>query len=332
MLRRLAFLTLLSISSAPAGILTDNLGTAKRVTLETPTLSDKPVWDEYGLDGVETGRYESAGGKSFTATAWRLKDPTGSQAAFRWLRPAGSQPGNKDALYYSPRFAVTNGSATLMTFGNYLLRFEGGVPVRDELKILLFQLPRVDQSSLPPVIEYVPKNSLVAGTDRFIAGPASLEKFFPKLTPAAVGFHFGAEGVVGRYRMGSSETEMAVFYYPTNQMARDRLPEFQKLSGALVKRSGPILALASSPQNANDAERLLALINYKAQVTTSARPTTIIQDTGNMLIAIFQLIGVLLSITVVAGVMVFFMRRLRRAAAGGKEEDPMTMLHLEDRR
>ncbi|MCC6366007.1 MAG: hypothetical protein IT165_21020 [Bryobacterales bacterium] len=331
MLRRLAFLTVFCISSAPAGILTDNLGTAKRVTLETPAVPDKPVWDEYGLDGVETGRYESAGGKSFTATAWRLKDPTGSQAAFRWLRPAGAQPGNKDALFYSPRFAVTTGPTTLMTFGNYLLRFDGGVPVRDELKILLFQLPRVDQSSLPPVIDYIPGNSLVSGTDRFIAGPASLEKFFPELTPAAVGFHFGAEGVVGRYRMGSSETEMAVFYYPTNQMARDRLPEFRKLSGALVKRSGPILALVSSPRNANDAERLLALVNYRAQVTTSARPTTIIQDTGSMLIAIFQLIGVLLSITIVAGVMVFFMRRLRRAAAGGKEEDPMTMLHLEDR-
>lgn len=330
MLRRLALQVLFCVSGATAGILTDNLGTAKRVTLETPAIEDKPVWDEYGLDGVETGRYESATGKSFTTTAWRLKDPTGSQAAFRWLRPAGAQAGNKDALYYSPRFAVTTGSTTLMTFGNYLLRFEGGAPAHDELKILLFQLPKVDQSSLPPVIDYVPGN-LVPGTDRFIAGPASLEKFFPKLTPAAVGFHFGAEGVVGRYRTGSSETEMVVFYYPTNQMARDRYPEFQKLSGALVKRSGPILALVNSPQNANDAERLLALINYRAQVTTSARPTTIIQDTGSMLIAIFQLIGVLLSLTIAAGVMVFIMRRLRRAATGGKEEDPMTMLHLEDR-
>lgn len=88
MLRRLALQVLFCVSGATAGILTDNLGTAKRVTLETPAIEDKPVWDEYGLDGVETGRYESAAGKSFTTTAWRLKDPTGSQAAFRWLRPA----------------------------------------------------------------------------------------------------------------------------------------------------------------------------------------------------------------------------------------------------
>jgi hypothetical protein len=326
-----ALLFTLAAASASGALLTDNLGTAKRTSLGKARLNDEAVWQEYGLSESETGVYEG-GGKRFTATAWRLKDPTGAQAAFRWLRGKDSKPAAGPLTQYSS-FAAKSGDTLLMTYGNYLLRLEGEEPSLDELKILLFQLPHLDQSSLPPLLEYVPAGALVEGSDRFILGPASLEKFYPKLSPSVVAFHFGAEGIVARYRERASEVEMAVFYYPTNPMARDRYPEFQKVSGALVKRTGPLLAIVVAPDNADDAERVLALIDYKATVTISepvtGKPS---QNLGDLLIAIFILIGVILGLCILGGVLVFGVRRLGRKMSGIENEDPMTLLHLEDRR
>ncbi len=334
MLRRLTGVAALLLAAcgapAAAALLTDNLGTAKRVSLVTTRLSDEGIWQEYGLSGSETAVYEG-GGKAFTATAWRLKDPTGAQAAFRWLRGKDSRPVTGPLAQYS-RFASRTGNSLLIAFGNYLLRFEGGDPSLEELKILLFQLPNLDQSSLPPLLEYVPEAGLTPGSDRYILGPASLEKFYPRLSPSAVAFHFGAEGMVARYRARSSEVEMAVFYYPTNPMARDRYPEYQKVGGAMVKRAGPLLAIVIAPENADDAERVLALVDYKATVTISETTGSKFVNYGDLLIAIFILIGVLLGLCLLGGVLVYGVRRLGHKISGIKDEDPMTMLHLEDRR
>lgn len=327
----LRHLVLLGLTCAAQGaLLTDDLGATKRGAVETPKLEDTDVWREYGLSEVETAKYEGA--HKFTATAWRLNDPTGAQAAFRWLRSPDSKPGNADAIYYS-KFAAQWKDTVLMTHGNYLIRFEGGMPSLDELKIFLFQLPKLDQSSLPPVLEYVPKEGLITGTDRFINGPASLARFYDKLSPSAVGFHFGPEAVVARYKGSAGPVEMALFYYPSNPMARERQLEFQKVAGALVKRSGPLLAIVAGAGNPDDAQRVLSLVNYRAQVTIDQpKPGTTVENAGDLILAIVQLSGVLILLAVGAGIMVFLMRSLRRKAAGGQEDEPMTMLHLEDRR
>jgi len=326
---RLGALLLLA-AAAHAALLTDDLGTTKRGPVETPKLEDPQVWIEYGFAEAETAPYKGA--HNFTATVWRMNDPTGSQAAFRWLRPTGSKPGNADAMYYS-RFAAQWKDSVLMTHGNYLIRFDGGMPSMDELKIFLFQLPKLDQGSLPPLLDFVPQTGLIVGTDRFINGPASLQKFYNRISPSAVGFHFGPEAIVAQYTGSAGPVEMAVFYYPGNPMARERQPEFQKIEGALVKRSGPLLAVVAGAANPDDAQRVLSLVSYRAQVTLDQpRPGTTIENAGDLILAIVQLSGVLIVLAIGAGIMVFLMRALRRKAAGGKEDEPMTMLHLEDRR
>jgi hypothetical protein len=327
----LRIVTLLAAAATlNAALLTDNLGKSKRISLEKVAVADKPVWDEYGLIDAETAKYEG-GAKPFTATAWQLRDPTGAQAAFRWLKPAAAKPAPNDFSQYS-KFAVADETSVWMTHGNYLIRFEGAQPALDELKIFLFQLPKLDQSGLPPLLEYVPQDGMVSGTDRFINGPASLEKFFPEMAPSAAGFHFGTEAVVARYKVRNSEMPMAIFYYPTNQMARDRQPDFERIQGALVKRAGPLLAIIARPTNPDDAQRLLAQVNYRANVTINEhKPGGEVAKAGDMLVAIFSLIGVILSLTTFAGIMLFGMRFARRRLSGGKEQEAMTMLHLSDR-
>jgi len=280
------------------------------------------------LEEAETGRYEGRG-VTFTVTAWRFRDPTGAQAGFRWLHPPGARTAPEDFAQYS-KFAVMAGDTILMTHGNYLLRLSGGRPNLDELKIFLFQLPNLDQSSLPPVLDYVPQKDIVSASERFIGGPASLDKFFPKVSPSTAGFHFGTEGVVARYRVQSGEMELAVFYYPTNPMARERQPEFEKIPGAVVKRTGPLLAVVIAPANADDAQRMLAQVNYRASVTLNQGQPGSEQNAGDMLIAIFSLIGVLLALCVLTGLLMFAAKLIRRRMAGGQDEDPMTLLHLDD--
>ncbi|MBI4905954.1 MAG: hypothetical protein HY820_20130 [Acidobacteria bacterium] len=328
MLRRLTIGLLAVGLFSPAAVLTDNLGTAKRVSLDPLPVTDRAVWEEYGLAEAETAKFESDAGK-FTVSGWRLKDPTGAQAAYRWMLPAGARPGDKIAVDYAPMSARA-GNSQWMAFGNYVLKIEGRALTQDEMKILLFQLPKLDRSALPPVLEYMPKDGLIAGSDRFINGPASLEKFYSKVAPSTVGFHFGAEALVARFKSQSSEVEMAVFYYPTNPMARDREPEFARVPGAIVKRSGPLVAMVVAPANPDDAQRLLSLVNYKANVTLNeGAPGSKIAGMGNLLVTIFIMVGLLIALCLMAGVLMYGAKVMRRRMSGGKDDEPMTMLHID---
>ena len=40
---------------------------------------------------------------------------------------------------------------------------------------------------------------------------------------------------------------MAIFNYPTPQIAMQQVPDFEKLPGAMAKRSGPMVAVVLSP-------------------------------------------------------------------------------------
>jgi len=84
---------LLAAVLAPAlclgAIWPDNVGAWKRAATMQAALSDRPIWDEFGLKESEAARYEN-GGASFTVTGYRLQDTTGAMAAFDWQRPAKS--------------------------------------------------------------------------------------------------------------------------------------------------------------------------------------------------------------------------------------------------
>ncbi len=155
---------------AQGAIWPDQFGHYKLDSTKTPAISDKDLWDEYGLDLAEQGLY-SDGAKKLTATAWRMKDPTGAWAVFQWIRPAEAKPSKiADNAVTTPKGAIVN-------FGNYVLQFEGPVPTRAELLQIGGALPRLDQSSLPPLRDYIPAKSLVPNSERYVLGPVSLDRF-----------------------------------------------------------------------------------------------------------------------------------------------------------
>ena len=304
-----------------AAILPEALGPYHRAATMQITIFDRPVWDEYGLRESEAARYENQG-KDFTVTAYRLQDTTGAMAAFDWQRPAAST-GSKLA----PLAAETPDSL-LLAHGNYLLAFTGYKPSAEDLAALFNGLRNVDGTVLPALPGYLPEQGLVPNSQRYITGPASLQKFHPGIAPSVAAFHFGAEAQLGVFRGPRGEMALAIFNYPNNQMAMKQADEFAKLAGAVVKRSGPLVAVVLHPPDPDAAERILAQVKYQAQVTRDEYVPTRRDNIGVLVINAFYLIGILLVFAVVSGIAVGGWRAFRHRGSKGDEADALTVLNL----
>jgi len=307
-----------------AAVWPDNFGAFQRVAAKPAAVSNQKIWDELGLQNAETARYE-AGKKQFSATAYRLQDTTAAFAAFEWQRPADAKP--------SPLAKVAAGTpdSLLLVHGNYLLSIQGYQPPAAELSAVVGQLPLVEQAPLPTLPDYLPSENLVPNSERYALGPAGLAAFDPGIPPSVAGFHFGAEAQIANYRGPGGEMRLAIFSYPTPQMAIQQYEAFGKLAGAMAKRSGPLIAVTLAPPNPDAAEHLLSLVRYQGAITLSERIPTRKDNIGDLVINAFELIGILLVFSTVSGLAFGGFRALFRRGSRGQEGDPMILLHLEDR-
>lgn len=309
---------------ACAAIWPAQIGTFRRASAQAVTpAADRALWDEYGFRDGETAQYEGDSQK-FTATAWRFQDPTGALGAFEWMRPADSKP---SAL---AKLACETPASTFLTHGNYLLRFDGYHPGAPFLTTFIEGLANVDNSALPTLVGYLPSQDLVPNSERYIEGPAALQKFDPGISPSTAAFHLSAEAQVGSFQTPSGEEKLAIFSYPTPNLARQQLDQFRQIPGAMVKRSGPLVAVILVPQNADAAERLLSLVRYQADITLDERVSTRRDNIGNLVINAFVLIGILLCFSLVGGLAFGSVRAFIRRGGRGEEADAMIVLHLHD--
>ncbi len=305
-----------------AAIWPETLGPYHRTATTAPALADRPVWEEYGLQEAETATYEN-GPSSFTATAYRLTDTTGALAAFDWQRPAQSTVSN------AARLAAETANGLTLVHGNYLLSFTGYKPARPELDAVAEALRNVDTTSLPALAGYLPAQALVPNSERYITGPVSLEKFDPGIPPSVAAFHLGAEAQMGVFHSSKGDMALAVFTYPTPQIAMQKVADFAKIPGAAAKRSGPLVAIVLSPPDPDFAERLLGEIRYQAEVTRDERVPTRRDNIGDLVINAFVLIGILLVFSLVSGLALGGVRAAVRYTRKGPEPEALVTLHLE---
>jgi hypothetical protein len=308
-------------SLAVAAILPDAIGSYQRGPTSKPALSDKPIWDEFGLKGYEAAIYQS-GQDKFTLTAWQLQDTTGSLAAFEWQRPPAATPST------AAKLAVETPDSLLLVHGNYLLSFAGYKPSKEELDALTGSLRNLDLTVLPVLPGYLPADGLVPNSERYILGPASLQKFAPGIPPSVAAFHLGAEAQLGVFHNTKGDVPMVIFSYPTPQMAMQRIVDFQKLPGVVAKRSGPLVAVVLAPPDPDYAEKLLSEVRYQAEVTRDEYVPSRRDNIGDLVINAFVLIGILLAFSVVSGFALGGYRALRKRARHGEEADAMITLHL----
>jgi hypothetical protein len=293
---------------------------AVRGAVEAVKLDDAALASELGFDAGERSQY--TGGQRVNVTVWRFKDPTCALVYYLGSRPAD---GRRAPL---PRLSSQSGSTAWLAFGNYVVRLEGWIPQRDrEVLGLLNQLPRLDSSALPALPGYLPLDGLISNSERYILGPTSLERYESRISPGMAAFSLGAEGVTAKYATGETLT---IFNYPVPNMARERAEELRKLPGAAVKRTGPLVAVALGSADANAAERLLAKVNYQAQVTwNEATPNVEAKAAANTMLSIFALAGIAVAICVAAGLGFGAVLVLRRRFSKGEVDEKLTVLGLD---
>jgi len=292
------FATLLLLTgAAQAAIFPDHLGTYQKSAPKTIGIPDQELYDEYGLEATESADYTSPDKKHISATAWRLHDSTGALALFDSRRPPGATPSDFAQL------AVHTSDGIIFVYGNYVFQFTGGMLDQSSLNELYSQLARVENAPLPALSTFLPPDGLVANSERYILGPVSLQRVELGIPPSVAGFRMGAEAQFGQYQTPKGLLKLIIFDYPTPSMAREQAAEFQKIPGAVIKRTGPLIVATLNPPDPDAAERILGKINYQANVTLN-EPTPQSQAKGlaRMILNIFVLAGIVLAMCILGGV------------------------------
>ena len=234
--------------------------------LEKLSATTAPILREYGLTGAERAVYES-GGRHLSATLYRMRDSSAAYGAYTFLRTpdmVAFDLGDKSAA---------GGTRALVVVGNLLLDVEqasdlprGGsesskVDAPPEasfligLKALVASVaPAAEKTAYPGLDEYLPPQQLLRNSDRYLLGPAALERFLPRTnlqanrfpntvpntgtrdgspssTPTIdwIGFADGAEAELALYQIHNEPVALLLVQYPTRQLAAKHLEALGKL-------------------------------------------------------------------------------------------------------
>jgi hypothetical protein len=309
---------------AQGAILPDAIGPYQKTAVTPAVFTNRAVWNEYGLKESEAATYRS-GDKQLVVTAYRLQDSTSAMAAFQWQRDRKAAPSKAAAL------AAETPESLLLLRGNYLLSLRGGKPDQASIDALIGGLRNVDTTALPTLPGFLPAEKLVPNSERYITGPVSLAEFFPGVPPSVAAFRMGAEAQSGVYLSEKGEMPLVLFNYPTQQLARQKVADFEKIPGAVVKRSGPLVAVMVSPPDPDAAEQVLSKVRYEAAVTLNEYVPTQRDNIGDLVINAFLLIGILIAFSAICGLFAGGFRTLLKRARKGEEPEPMICLHLERR-
>jgi len=306
---------------ASAAIFPDQVGTFQKGPVKTISIPDQALYDEYGLDATEQAEY-SSGPRHFIATAWRFRDSTGAMAMFEARRPSGATPAQVAKL------AVLTSDGVIFNVGNYVFQVTGSIPA--DLSILYGNLPKLEQSPLPALYGDLPPDGLIPNSERYVLGPASLDRFFPGVSPSLAAFHLGTEAQVGKYSTDKGVLTLAIFNFPTPNMARERTDQFQKIPGAIARRVGPLVAVTLNPPDPDAAERILSRVKYETNITWNEQvPGSDVKDKVRFILNLFVFSGLLILLCVMAGLMYAGFRILSRKLNRGEDPEAMITLHLE---
>ncbi len=261
------------------------------------------VLNEYGFVGSETANYTRDDGRKLTIKAAQFKDATGAYGAFTFYR----QPAMKSEQIGTKAASANN---RILFFRSNLLIDANFDRVTEmsaaELRELAGMLPAVKGSAdnLPSLPQYLPKKDAVENSARYILGPQALMAVKSPLTAEQIDFKVEPEVLSQDYTSKDGPLTLTVLDYPTPQIAAERLRALQPNSTTmLVRRSGPLLAVVTGTIGSDEAQALLNSVNYEAEVTWNEQTSVSKRDNiGNLIVAVFALIGIILLVSFIFGV------------------------------
>jgi hypothetical protein len=314
-----------STQNAPASMLPKDFGGWQA---QSPIKSSKEPADadpinaallkEYGFIDFQSALYTREDGRKLAVKAARFDDASGAYGAFTYYKlpqmlveKVGDQGAslNERVLFYRGNILVDAVFQNLTAMSAAELR---------ELAESL-PLPSGSTRNLPGLPRYLPSQSYVKNTAKYIVGPVGLEKL--GISVQLVDFSAGAEVVEGIYSTSGGEADLILISYPTPQIAAEQLRKIDAVhsqglpqsnssasSNAMVsgpmfdKRTGPIVVVATGPLSQNEAKSLLAAVNYEADVTWNENTYFTKKDNvGNLIVNVLYLCGIIGGLAIVAG-------------------------------
>jgi len=298
---------------------------------------------EYGFTDFAAATYLRDDGRKVTVKAARFQDASGAYGAFTFYKtPAmlnekiGDQGAslNERVLFYKGNILVDAVFQRLSAMS------------AAELRELADNLPRPAGSTanLPGLPIYLPKQSYVKNTAKYIVGPLALKATAAPLPAKYVDFGKSAEVVLGDYNISGADAKLMLISYPTPQIAATQLKQIQLAqqshqldSIVTARRTGPILVLASGPISVGDAKSLVSAVNYDADVTWNENTYFTRRDNAaNLIVGVIILAAIVCGLSIVAGIAFGGLRVVMKHLLPGKvfdrpEQMEFISLHLSDR-
>ncbi len=263
---------------------------------------------EYGFTDFQSATYSREDGRKLTVKAARFQDASGAYGAFTYYKlpqmpveKIGDQGAslNERVLFYRGNILVDAVFQNLTAMSSAELReLADGLP-----------LPSGNTGKLPGLPRYLPSQSYVKNTAKYIVGPVGLEKV--GIPGQLVDFNAGAEVVEGIYNTAGGDADLILISYPTPQIAAEELrkidtahaPGAPPNAPIFDKRTGPIVVVATGPLSQSEAKSLLASVNYEADVTWNENTYFTKKDNiGNLIVNVLYLCGIIGGFAIVAGI------------------------------
>ena len=270
---------------------------------------------EYGFSDFESATYARPDGRKVIVKAARFADASGAYGAFTYYKmpqmlkeTVGDQGAslNERVLFYRGNVVVDAVFQHLSAMSAAELRELSG----------LLPAPADNAKSLPGLPVYLPRQSYVKNTAKYVVGPVGLRKINAPISADLVDFNLGAEVVQGNYSTSGGEATLLMIEYPTPQIAAEHLRKIEAAiqshlqaergdapSPLAVRRTGPIVVVAAGPFSQSEAKSLVASVNYEADVTWNENTHFTRKDNvANLLVNIIVLSGIICGLALVAGV------------------------------
>lgn len=301
------------------------------------------VLKEYGFIDVTTAAYSREDGRQLTLKAARFEDASGAFGAYSFYRTAemhseeigdqGSSLGQR-VLFFRGKILV-----------DAVFQRLSGMSAA-ELRELAESLPKTPgtEAKLPDLSGYLPRQSYVDNSAKYIVGPLALEKAAAPVAAQFVDFTKGAEVVLGDYIVSNRSAKLMLISYPTAQIAAS---EFKRIEAAeqahqleeellAKRRTGRIIVLTAGSISSDAGKDLASAVNYDADVTWNQNTYQNPRDNvGRMVLGGIFLAAVICGLLLVSSVAFGGVRLAVKRLLPGKvfdrpEQIEIIGLHLSD--
>ena len=309
------------------------------------------VLKEYRFQRFEKAEYARDDGRKLAIKVAVFEDASGAYGAFTFYRVPEMN---------AEKIGEEGGS-----LGNRVLFFQGNVLVdavfdtltamsAAELRELAGTVPRPVGSAgkLPPLRNYLPMHGYEKNTEKYVMGPAALDRMHAPLAGSMVDFKSDTEVMVAKYAAQLGDATLMLIEYPTPQIAAEKLRQIDGAhqataqppgAAAMVdvgpffdKRTGPIVVIAAGPLSQREAQAMLGAISYDADVTWNENTYLTRRDNlANLLFNVVVLCGVVIGLALVVGLGFGGIRVLLTRVFPGRvfdrpEDMEFISLHLDD--